>query len=306
MNHDRARGHVALACAQVCFGLFPVFGLRAMDATTGFQSLAVATWRIAFGAVVLASAAAWRYRRKALVARSDYGLLVLLALLGIVLNQGLFLVGLRHSTAINAGLLVGLIPVFTFLVAALMRQERFDWVRAAGVVLAFAGTAPLVLGAEVELFGPHRFGNALMALNTFCFSIYLVLSKRLLERYSPLVVLAWVYVFSVPFLPLFVWNVSLLPGDSGRVGVWIDLAYILIFPTVVAYLLNFYALARVRASTTAFYVYAQPLITGVASVLILRETFRPGLIPAAVTLFIGVFCVTRRPPDTTAARDHRA
>ena len=288
-------GHAALVVVQLCFGLFPVFGLLAMDPAHGFEALGVASWRILGGTLALGLLGAWRHGRDYLPPRAEWGKLLLLALFGIVLNQGLFLIGLSRSTATNAGLIICLVPVFTFTVAALARQEVFQWTRALGVAFALAGTAPLIFSGGAEFLGDYAFGNLLMVANALCYSIYLVLSKPLTARYPALLVIAWVYLFSVPFVPLFLARGSMAPAPGATAAVWGSLAYVLVFATVLGYLLNVFALARVRASTTAVYVYVQPLITGVASYYLLEERLSPGMLRAAVLLFIGIALVSRRP-----------
>lgn len=291
----RTQGLVALAFVQVCFGLFPVFGRLAMDEATGFSPFAVATWRILVGAVALAIIAALVHGRDALPKRrSDWGLLAVYALLAIVLNQGLFHVGLSRSTPMNAGLVICLIPVLTYVVAALGKREPFQATRALGVAIALAGAVPLFLSRGADLSSSYAFGNFLMAMNALCYAVYLVYSKSLLERMPPLALVAWIYVLSLPWLAAFAIGEDLAPAAATR-GAWWSLAYVLVFPTVVAYALNSYALARVRASTTAFFVFTQPLITAAGAWFVLSERPTPALGVAAVLIFCGMALVVRRP-----------
>jgi len=284
----RVEGHVALWVVQLCFGLFPVFGHLAFRA---FEPRAVAAWRIGVGALVL-FAIAWAVeRRRALVAPRDLLRFQILALLGVTANQVLFLEGLQRSTAVNAGLIMCLIPVFTFVVAALVGQESFRPLRAAGIGLALAGSVPLFVGQGGRFGGAHALGNALMVANALSYSLYLVASKRMTRRYPPLVVIAWVYVLAVWHVPLFVGEAALAPS-SADAGAWGSLAFILLAPTVLGYLLNMVALARVDASTTAFYIYLQPLIAASGGVLILGETIPPGTRLAALLIFGGLALVT--------------
>lgn len=295
-------GHAALVVVQFSFGLFPIVGVLAFGAG-GFAPLAVAAWRMAFGAVALGLLALALHGRRVVPARSDLPRLLLCATLGIALNQVFFMEGLARSTPMNAGLVMCLIPVFTFIVAAVVRLERFSAARALGVLFAGAGAVPLFLGEGTEFLGGHGFGNLLMVANSFFYAWYLVLSKPLVQRYPPLVVIAWLYGLSLVYLPFFLWSAPVLPADPGSRAAWGALGYILVFPTVVGYLFNAFALSRLRATTTAVYIYMQPIITGVGSWLILGERLTPGLLRAAVLLFIGVWLVTRRPRQGTLVAD---
>jgi drug/metabolite transporter (DMT)-like permease len=285
-------GHAALAFVQLCFGLMPIFGKWAFQ-PGGFAPLSIVAWRIFTGALVLSALALARHRRALLLPPRDMARVLLLALLGIVLNQALYIEGLARTTAMQAGLFTCLIPVFTFVVATCLGQERFAPGRAVGVLVALAGAAPLFVarGAQLELSR----GALYLAGCALVYSFYLVLSKPMLARHSPLVVLAWVYVGSLPGAAIFAWHARLMPAEPSSSGAWLALGLILLFPTLIAYLLNLFALARVRASTTAIYIYAQPLITASASALLLDERPTPGMLRAAALLFLGIWLVARAP-----------
>ena len=305
MSHATPResivaGHVALAVSQVAFGLFPIFGTIVFR-PGGISPLGVGAWRVIGGSVVLGALALARHGRRAVPAREDVPRLVACAMLGVAVNQGLFLLGLARSTPVNAALVMALIPVFTFGVAAAVRQEPFSVLRALGIAVALGGLLPLVFADGFRSLGAFGFGNLLMVANAFSYSCYLVLTKPLTRRYPVLVIIAWSYVFSLIALPVFLPGQRLVPGPHAAAAWW-GIAYIVAFPTILAYLLNVFALARLRASTTAVYVYAQPLITAVAAWFVFGERPTVAMLLAAAALFVGIWLVARRPsaPDVIA------
>ncbi len=274
---------------QLCFGLLPLWGKWAFD---GFGPRTVAGWRIAAGAIVLGGFAFAVYGRRAVPTFGDLVRLQICSLLGIVLNQVLYLEGLERSTSVNAGLMMLLIPVFTYGIAVAVRQERWSGLRALGILVACAGTAQLVLQKGPDLSRPHLVGNLLIAANTFLFSIYLVISRPLARRYPPLVVIAWAYVLGVWTIPLIAHDSAFFPATATS-RAWWSLGMILLFPTVLGYLLNVFALSRVPASTTAVYVFMQPLIAGFAGVLLLQERLTGSTLVAAAAIFVGIWLVVR-------------
>lgn len=293
MNRRVAAGHAALAVVQVFFGLFPIFGTLAFT-DGGFTPLGLVTWRIAAGALALGGLAFVVYGREAIPQRGDWIRFALCGLLGAALNQSLFLAGLARTTPMNAGLMMSLIPVFTFAIAAAVRQERFSTMRALGVAIALAGIVLMLVGRDSGFARGYGLGNLLIALNGFSYACYLVLSKRLVTRYPPLVVIGWVYIFALPYLPYFMAGETMI-AERENTAAWMSLAYIILFPTLLAYLLNMFALERVRATTTAIYIYAQPLVAGVASWVIFGERLSTGMSIAAACLFVGIWLVARRP-----------
>jgi drug/metabolite transporter (DMT)-like permease len=282
-------GHVALGFVQVCFGLFPVFGVLAMRT---FTPVAVVVWRVAFGALALGAIAILVHGRAAIPRRRDWARFGACSMLGVTVNMTLYLEGLQRSTADDAALMMCLIPVFTFTVAALVRQEAFDGSRALGVGVALVGASMLYWAEEPGLASRHALGNSMMAANTLSYAIYLVASRPLLSRYPPVVVIAWMFLLATPFLPFLAHGEHLVPQASG--AVWGSLAFILLFPTAIAYLLNAFALSRLRASTTAVYVYVQLLITGAGSRWLLGERPTRGILLSAACVLAGIWLVARK------------
>src|SRR5690349_1926534 len=138
--------------SQVTFGLFPVFG-QWMFQPVGLSPVGVGVWRLVGGSVFLLPMALLASGKRVLPARSDVLVLVLAGWCGVALNQILYLEGLSRSTPINAALMTCLIPVFTFGLAAAVRQEAFSPVRLAGILLALGATLLLVVERGVTGLG---------------------------------------------------------------------------------------------------------------------------------------------------------
>lgn len=284
-------GHLALLAVQVCFGLFPMFGKVANE---GFAPHAIWAWRLVFGAVSLTVIAAAAHRGRIGVALRDVPLLVVCSLTGVAVNQLLFLEGLEHARSGDAGLVMCTIPVFTLLLATLVRQERLTWRKALGIVVAFSGTAWLIT-TRGQTDGPLQVrGIALMVLNCLSYSVFLIISRPLTRRYPPLVLIAWVFVLSLPTVPVFAWRADWTPDAGARA--WGALGYIVLFPTTIAYLLNLFALSRVTATTTTVYIYLQPLIANVAGVLVLGESIGSATLVSAAAILGGLWLAVGRLP----------
>ncbi len=292
---ERARAYMALAAVQLFFGLFPVFGKLAFEA---FAPQAVGAWRIAAGALVLGFVAASLHGRKLVPPRSELPLIALASFLGIALNMVLYLEGLARTNATTATLLMGLIPVFTFVVALLAGQEAFSPLRALGVVIALLGATALRWAESEGRFAIDWIGLLLLAGNALSYSIYFVLTRPLARRHPPLCVVAWMFAFSLPAALWLAARVDLTPAATAT-QCW-SLAFVLVFPTVLAYLVNVYALSRVSASTTAVGIYAQPFVAALAGWWMLGDQPTRGMLVAAALVFAGLALVLRRPASARA------
>ncbi len=291
-ERERRQGFLALIGVQIFFGLSPVVRAWAPHVVT---ARAVVFWRIAVGAVVMGAAAFALHGRRAIPERRHLVRFIACALLGISLNMLLFLDGLDRSTPPNATLLMQLIPVFTYAIAVCFRIERFAIGRGLGIAFALAGAMVLILQRGADLgASEHRFGNLLMVANAASYSIYLVMARPLARHYPALVVMTWVFVFALPTLPLVASGIELAPAAAST-NDWISVAYLVFGGTIGAYLLNAFALSRISSSTTAAYIFLQPLITCAADYLWLGHALQSGLLVAAALIFVGLALVLRRP-----------
>src|SRR5512143_827222 len=90
-------------------------------------------------------AALWRWSGVR-IARRDLLALAGLGVLGIPVNQGLFLYGMSLTTPGHGALLYALAPVFVFLLARWRLGERATALKIAGVALAFGGVVVVLAG----------------------------------------------------------------------------------------------------------------------------------------------------------------
>ncbi|HEV2764923.1 MAG TPA: DMT family transporter, partial [Pyrinomonadaceae bacterium] len=230
------------------------------------------------------------------IRREDYPRLALYSLLGVFLNQLLFTKGLELSTAVNATLLGTAIPVFTLLVSILMGRERASGLSWLGLALAAGGVATLVNPFAADFSGQHALGNLLIVANTMAYGAYIAVSQDMMKRYGPLSVITYMFAFgSLYALPFGVPQLMEAPLAEVSWGVWLLVAYIVAVPTVGAYYLNAWALARVAPSTVAAYIYLQPLISFALAPLVLGEEERWSwrTLASAALIFAGVAVVTR-------------
>src|SRR5512144_2517147 len=162
----RATVHIALLFVQVAFGSLAVEGKLAMSPRFGVSPPALAMVRILGGALVFVPAHLLLRSRRVRAWR-DAAELALLALFGIVLNQALFLAGLRRTSPVSATLLVAMIPVFTAAVAAITGRERLTGRAGAGIAVSLFGV--LVLSG----FALPRRGDVLVLLNAASYALYI-------------------------------------------------------------------------------------------------------------------------------------
>jgi drug/metabolite transporter (DMT)-like permease len=288
--HRRAGPHLALIAVQLMFGTFPIVGKVALRS---FPSLSLVAFRVVGGAIAFAGLGAITGHLRRIRGR-DWPLLVASSLLGVVLNQWLYVAGLSRTTVINVTLLSTTIPVFTLLVSILLRSDRVSVRRILGIALAALGVVFLIGPQRADFSQSSRVGDMLIIVNSLCFGTYIAISKDLVERYHPLTVITWIFIVgSLPTIPAGVFSLNQISLMEISFGAWAALLYIILVPTVAAYYLNSWALVRVPPSTVAVYIYLQPLIAFALGPLLLGERLSWRSVIASILVFAGVLLVTR-------------
>ncbi len=283
--------HLALLGVQAAFAAGAVEGKLALGPVgsggEGIDPLALAMVRMT-GAALLFQVflrAAGKERR---LPRADHLRIAALAVLGIVLNQTLYLVGLRITTAFAAALLGATIPVFTAAVAIVLRVERADVRTGIGLALAFAGVLWLTGIGSVDV------GAIVIAINCLSYSLYIVLSKPVVQRVGATTLVTWLFTWgAIMFVPL--GGVALVSGAAHwSARGWLLVGFYVAVPTIFAYLANAWALGRTSPTVVTIYIYLQPLLAAVLQWLQLGVPVTSRALGASAFILGGVAVVATR------------
>ncbi len=273
--------YAALIAVQVLFATLPIAVKVALRDLT---SPSLALLRVSLGALLFVILQRILVGERVRSGR-DYVELAVYSLFGVIANQLLYITALTLTTATAAQTFVAAGPALTLLIAILMRRETATPLKWVGIGLAALGALYLV---GVGLSTGAALGNLLALANVTCFSVYLVISRGLLQRYHPLTVITWTFVFGVPgMLP---WGAGPVLAEAAHASAltWLALGWIVVGPTVLAYYLNVYALHQVESSVVSVFVYLQPILTAVLATWLLHERPSARLIPAGLLIFAGV------------------
>jgi len=281
--------HAALLLVAVLFGANYVVAKVALREVTPEGLVVIRTWGTA--AILFAALARWRGPTPRLKPnRSDIGQLFLFGLLGASLNQICFLEGLVRSTATNAGLMFASIPLLTLALAVVLRRERATLSGVAGVTIGLVGAILLIVPrGGVDFTSRTATGNLLLLLSGASYALYLVLTRPILARLDPLTVVSWVFLLAaLTVTPVGAGAVRDLVGSGASGAGWASIAYVVIAGTAVPYLLNNWALVRVRSSLVAVYILVQPIVAGSLGRVFLHEQLGPHTAIAALLIVAGV------------------
>jgi drug/metabolite transporter (DMT)-like permease len=284
--------HVALLAVQFFFGSATVLGKYALEA---FPSTAIVGFRVVCAALAFFLLQRWRGSKSLRLDRKiHYLYFAIFAFFGVILNQLFFFKGLQLTTATNTSLLAVMIPVFAFVISALIGNDRLSWRKILGIILAACGVVYLIDPAKASFSSATTQGDILVILNSLSYAIYVALSKKLITYYGALKSIAWLFLFaSIVILPLGLFSLQTVNLSEVGWSAWLTVAAIVVFPTILAYYWNTWALARVEPSVVAVYIYLQPLIGTFLATLLLGEQWKPRIFLAMTLIFAGVYLVIR-------------
>jgi drug/metabolite transporter (DMT)-like permease len=262
------RVHAALVWVQITFGGFHVFGKYVLGHVEPF---AVAGIRV-LGATPLLLLLAWAVERT-LPKWRDLPWLAALGFLGVFGNQLLFMVGLKQTTAINAAIMMPVIPVFTAAIAAAFGVERISARRAAGVGLAVFGALVMLNPLRFETERALFIGNLLILVNCLSYSGYLVLQRPVLRRLPPFTTVAWTFVFGGAGVLAVTWR-SVLEVEYAALPkmVYLGLAYAVFIQTTINYAVQMWAMNKSTPTLVSAYKTLQPVSAAVLAAIFLNET----------------------------------
>ena len=236
--------------------------------------------------------------------RRDVGRLVVLGLLGNVIYQLFFIVGIDLTLAGNASLLLATTPIWTLGLSAAAGHERPTTVITFGILATLGGMTLVVWGGGqgLELGGPRLRGDLLMVVGAILWSVYTVGGRNPIAKYGAVRVTAWTLWVGTPLLVL-IGLPSLVRTDLGAVSapIWMGVAYTGVFSIGVAYLLWYRGVQRLGNNRTAVYSNLVPVAALVAAWVWIDEVPSWAQIVGAAVILVGV-TVTRVGPQSPGAR----
>ena len=236
--------------------------------------------------------------------RSAWPSLAVMGFVGVAFHQGLQAYALTLTSAVHTGWLIGLTPIWSAVLAALVLHERFGARKLLGLTLGFAGALIVVtrgrLGPELAYL-PSTRGDLLILLSTINWAVYSVLGHPVLKRLgAPRATLG---AMAVGWLLLAVhvhWTGSW--RDYARLSAtgWLAVLFLGLACSGLGYLFWYGALEKIEASRVGALLYLEPLVTFAAAAALLGERVQLVTVAGGMLLLVGVVLVERAPAAAPA------
>ena len=230
------------------------------------------------------------------IERADFPRIIWAAFFGVALNMLSFFKGLTLTTPISASVIMVSTPMIVLVLSAIIIKERIRKRMVFGIVLGLVGTAFLILyGKSVGNGTNASLGNFLVFVNASSYGLYLVLIKKLMDKYNAFTFVKWVYLIGFFMVLPFGWdefeavNWTLLPID-----IYWKIGFVVVFSTFLTYLLNLLSMKELKPTTIAVFVYLQPVFATIFAISLGKDELTLVKIISAIFIFTGVYLVTQK------------
>ncbi|MEI8053212.1 MAG: DMT family transporter [Bacteroidota bacterium] len=237
----------------------------------------------------------WANPNKEKINKIHYKRFVLCALLGIVINQLLFIKGLSMTFSIHASLLMLTTPIFITLIAAWILKESLNKFKILGLIMGVIGAVVLVIARKNTGNGTDIFwGDIFIIINAISYSYYFILVIPLMKRYKAITVIRILFTIGTIIALPVCWSQFIsIPWHNYAPMQFGILALIIFGGTFLAYVFNLYGIKYLGASVSGSYIYTQPFFATAIAIIFLNESLDLYKIVGAFFIFLGVYLSKR-------------
>lgn len=231
--------------------------------------------------------------------KKDYKLdlkgVMIMLLLGIVGMTGyhiLFFTALKYTSASKASMIAATNPLITTILSFFFLREKLGLKRLIAISIAFTGVILTISNWNHNIFLNLKFnyGDLIMIVAVSCWAVYSIISKKVMDRYSPLILTTYSFlVCTLVLLPIVLKEGILRIIKNSSLSSWLAIIYMAIFPTVIGYLIQQIAIKRIGTSKTAIFINLVPIFSIILAALILNEAITIFNILSGGIIITGVY-----------------
>jgi drug/metabolite transporter (DMT)-like permease len=230
------------------------------------------------------------------IAREDFPRIIAAALFGVALNMLTFFKGLSYTSPIMGAVLMVTTPMIVLILSAIIMKERMKKRKMFGIILGLAGTVTLILYGKSVVNAPNAtLGNLLVFINAISYGFYLILVKKLMDKYNAFTFVKWIYTFGFLMVLPFGWSeFHAIDWANLPNAIFWKIGFVVVFSTFLTYLLNLISMRELKPTTVAVFIYLQPLFATIFAVSLGKDELSLVKLLSAVLIFAGVYLVTQK------------
>lgn len=230
------------------------------------------------------------------IEKTDFPRIIAASFFGIAFNMLTFFKGLSYTSPIMGAVLMVTTPMIVLVLSAILIKERMENRKITGILLGLAGTMTLILYGKSMVNAPNAtLGNILVFVNAVSYGFYLIIVKKLMEKYKAISFVKWIYFFGFIMVIPFGWGEfqavdwAVVPATA----YW-KIGFVVVFSTFLTYLLNLLSMKELKPTTVAVFIYLQPLFASIFAIGLGKDELSWVKIGSALLILTGVYLVTQK------------
>nr|WP_314840122.1 DMT family transporter [uncultured Flavobacterium sp.] len=238
----------------------------------------------------------WLFMPKEKIEIGDFPRIIAAAFFGVAFNMLTFFKGLSLTSPISAAVIMVSTPMIVLTLSAIIMKERMQKRKVFGIILGLIGTAFLILyGKSIGNATNAGLGNFLVLVNAISYGFYLIVVKKLMDKYNAFTFVKWIYLFGFLMVLPFGWSqFQAVDWVAVPAAIGWKIGFVVIFSTFFTYLLNLLSMKELKPTTVAVFIYLQPLFATIFAISLGKDELSLVKIGSAVLIFIGVYLVTMK------------
>ena len=224
--------------------------------------------------------------------KNDIPIFLFTGIIGMFGYHIFFFTALKYTTAINSSLIGATNPIVTTLLCIIFLKDKITFKRALGIFLSFSGVFLTITNANLSTMYNLSLnkGDLLMLIAVCMWAAYAVFSKKVMHKFSPLILTFYSFLFCTVFLVPFViyerpWVfIKQVPYYS-----FLAVGYMSIFASVIGYLVQQMSIKQIGPSKTSIFINLVPIFSIILSVTILKESISTIKILTTILIVTGVY-----------------
>ena len=291
IDESKVKGHLAMLGANVMWGLMsPV--VKIVFATGVVAPMIVVDFRVAGAALLF-----WLtslFLPKEHVPAGDILRLFGAGMLGVLFNQGCFILGVKLTSPGEASLVTTTMPMWVMLLAWLILREPITLKKAGGIAAGAAGAIILIAGSATPVSGSNpALGDVIVLCAQLSYALYLTLYRNFIRKYSLVTLMKWMFLSAtVVGLPSSLKWLRATDWSAISPTEWGGIAYVVVCGTFLAYICIMIGQKTLRPTLVGMYNYVQPIVATITGICLGLDRFTPVKALAIALIFSGVWLVT--------------
>ena len=288
---NKAKGHLAMLGANVMWGLMsPV--TKMVFAAGVVAPMIMVDFRVAGAALLFWLTSLFLPREH--VPPRDILRLFGAGMLGVLFNQGCFILGVSLTSPGEASLVTTTMPMWVMVLAWLILREPITLKKAGGIAVGAAGAIILIAGSGAQTGGSDpALGDLIVLCAQLSYALYLTLYRNFIRKYSLVTLMKWMFLSAtVVALPSSAHWLATTDWSAVSGLEWSGIAYVVICGTFLAYICIMIGQKNLRPTLVGMYNYVQPVVATITGICLGLDVFTPLKGVAIVLIFTGVWLVT--------------